>query len=47
MTMKSFNEVKGELAKIRMLVKLIKKGQNFMLILLIAIIAFVSFLMVI
>ena len=47
MIVKSFNEVKVELAEIRMLLKLIEKEQNFILMLLIAVIVIFSFLMVI
>ena len=46
MIIRSFKEEKGELAKIRILLKLIEKAQNFMLMLLIIVFVIVSFLVV-
>ena len=45
--LKSFNEVKVELTEIRVMLKLIEKGQNIMLMLLVAVIIIVSFVMVV
>ena len=45
--LKSFNEVKVELTEIWMMLKLIEKGQNIMLMLLVAVIIIVLFVMVV